>query len=42
MYLVKWYRTVLDNYKSNGMQMWIYPTLTMDKKGIKHISVNFA
>jgi hypothetical protein len=43
MYLVKWYTTVLDNYKSNCMQMsWIYPTLTMDKKGITHISVNFA
>jgi hypothetical protein len=43
MYLVKWYTTVLNNYKSNAMQMsWIYPTLTMDKKGITHISVNFA
>jgi hypothetical protein len=43
MYLVKWYTTVLNNYKSNGMQMsWIYPTLKMDKKGITHISVNFA
>jgi hypothetical protein len=43
MYLVKWYTTVLNNYKSNGMQMsWIYPTLTMDTKGITHITVNFA
>ena len=43
LFLVKWYTTDLNNYKSNGMQMsWIYPTLTMDKKGITHISVNFA